>query len=280
MPVGHFSTTESDVILQSAVAEIVSVGYQDKAIIGTVLNNYSDLVDANHRDVIIIPRIGNFDDLVEPTIAGCEITDPCQKLDLSGVELSPEYKAYLCWEFERAFARKNFPKEVVIEKALVAGYKKATVDLVAEITALIGGSNTFDGTVATGDLLDAVYQAEGHLVDAGLEHNQMNSFIIGTSAMIRRLRQLKAVTSCCGEFVNPINDIVGAVAGFTFIQVPASVLPANQGLVINKASGGWALFDSQYQQLAKDSLLCDKYAWLQEYGIELFGAEYVAAINY
>ena len=282
MPVGHF--TESQLLVQEAVSELVLAGYKDKSILGTVLTDYSYLVDENHLDKIILPRLGKFDDLVEPTIVGCNITDVCQNLSIDKSELTANLKAYLCWEFSREFDKKNFPKDKIIERALEAGYKKATKDLITAISTNIVVGNTFDGTGGaggTGDLLDAVYQAEAHLVDSGVQHNQANSFILGDSAFIRRLRQLKAVTQCCGEFVNPIGDVIGAVAGFTVVQVPSNYFAIpNQALVVNKESGGWALFDSIYKKLAETSVLCDKYAWLQTYGINIYGSEYVAAINY
>lgn len=276
MPVGHFEKT--DLILPEVVAEILTSGVQEQTILGAVLSDYTSLVDMNHKDKVVVPFIGKFDPLTTPANDNC-VPTVCQKLDFTQVEILSKLQVNFCWEMKEAFFRKDFAKDQIIKQAILAGHRKANLDLYTEIGANIVVGNTFDGTIATGDLLNAIYSAENWLYDSGVEHNASNSFLIGDGAFKSRLQQLKVLTSCCGEFVNPIKDIVAGVAGFSFIQVPTGVLPANTAYAINKSSGGFAMFMSKMAQLPQTDLLCYKYQMIQDYGIKIFGSEYVAKIS-
>ena len=105
------------------------------------------------------------------------------------MQLKRKLQIDTCVEMKRTFKKSGFAKDEIMSQVLIK-LRKNNQDLLAEIALNIVPSNTFDGTT---DLMNAIYKAENHLFDAGLDHSQSKSFLIGTGDLKVALQNLKAL---------------------------------------------------------------------------------------
>lgn len=274
MPVGHFE--ESDIKTPSQIGSVITEGVQHETLLGLLLTDYTSEIDENGNGIYEIPFAGEADDLTTPPNDDCGVNN-CQKIDFTLLPLKRKLQIDTCVEMKRTFKKSGFAKDEIMSQVFNKIKKKNNQDLLAEIVLNIAPSNTFDGTT---DLMNAIYKAENHLFDAGLDHSQSKSFLIGTGDLKVALQNLKSFGACCGEFVNPIKDIVGAVANFSYIQVPTGLVPSGTAYVVNKGSGAFGIWETVMTELAMTDAKCTKYQMLQYYGVKIFGDKYVAKINY